>query len=281
MNVMESEIPAIAQLVRELCGVALDKTKAYLIDSRLGCLVEEYGFPSFADFCRAARADQILKNKIIDAITTQETLFFRDKSPFEALQHKMIPELIDFKAGTIHSKRIRIWSAACSTGQETYSIAMVLCELLPDIASWDINILGTDISNEALTQASLGRYSDYAIERGMTATMLAKYFIKERDGYRVKDQIRSLVRFDRCNLIKPFNGIGPFDVIFCRNVAIYFDEEVKCDLFNRLADRLLPKGWLVVGSSESLTGIDPRFVPQHHCRAVIYQPNWKRVPVMV
>jgi len=273
MNVMEAEIPVVAQLVRELCGVALDKTKGYLIDSRLGSLAEESNFSNFTDFCRAARTNPILKNKIIDAITIQETLFFRDKSPFEALQYKIIPVLIDSKAGTIHSKRVRIWSAACSTGQEAYSIAMVLCELIPDITSWDVNILGTDISNEALRQASLGRYSEYSIERGMTAPMLAKYFIKERDGYRVKDQLRAMVRFDQCNLLKPFNGMGPFDVIFCRNVAIYFDEEFKRDLFNRLADRLTPNGWLIVGSSESLAGIDPRFIPQHHCRAVLYQPN--------
>lgn len=263
----------MARLVDELCGVVLDATKGYLIDSRLGTVARAAGCANFNDLCRKARSDRTLQSQIVEAITTRETLFFRDSSPFEALKHKAIPELIDSKSDTAHPKRIRIWSAACSTGQEPYSIAMTLHDLLPDIHSWDIGILGTDITQIALAQASMGRYAAHETQRGLVPRSLRTYFHKESDGWRVKEEIRCLVHFDRRNLLEPFTDLGPFDVIFCRNVAIYFAMEVKRNLFNRLADLLVPEGYLFVGSSESLANLDPRFIPQHHCRAVFYQPN--------
>ncbi len=273
MQVTPEEIPTVARLVNELCGVMLDETKGYLIDSRLGSIAEAAGCASFSEFSQKARASRTLQNQIIDAITTQETLFFRDNSPFEALKHKAIPEMIDSKAGTPYPKRLRIWSAACSTGQEPYSIAMTLCELLPDIHSWDVNILATDISDSAVAHASLGRYAKHEVQRGMTPLMLSKYFQEEPSGWRVKEELRGMIRFDRRNLLEQHTGLGPFDIIFCRNVAIYFEIETKRKLFNRLADRLVPDGYLFVGSSESLTNLDPRFIAQHHCRSVFYQPN--------
>lgn len=273
MQVTPEEIPAVAKLVGDLCGVVLDESKGYLIDSRLGSIAEKAGCANYADFCRKARADRTVQNHIIDAITTQETLFFRDNSPFEAMKHKAIPETIDAKAGTPFPKRLRIWSAACSTGQEPYSIAMTLSDLLPDIGTWDINVLATDICDSAVAQASLGRYAKHEIQRGMAPNMLSKYFQEEPGGWRVKEELRAMIRFDRRTLLQPFTGLGPFDVIFCRNVAIYFETDVKRDLFNRLSDRLTPDGYLFVGSSESLASLDPRFIAQHHCRGVFYQPN--------
>ncbi len=277
MQITTREIPAVAQLVHKLCGVALDETKGYLIDSRLGGLVGEAGCASFSDLCEKAHGNKSLELNIIDAITTQETLFFRDESPFEALKHKAIPEAIDARASTPFPKRLRIWSAAASTGQEAYSIAMTLSELLPDIQSRDVDILATDISDSAIMQASLGRYAKHEIQRGMTSQMLSKYFQQEADGWRVKEALRSMIRFDRRNLLQPMTGLGPFDIIFCRNVAIYFNEDVKRDLFNRLSERLTPDGYLFVGSSESLANLDPRFIPQHHCRSIFYQPNRQSV----
>lgn len=273
MQVTPGEIPVVARLVRELCGVTLDETKGYLINSRLAALAEKSGCANFGEFCRKVKGNRTLELEVIDAITTQETLFMRDNSPFEALKHKAIPETLDLKAGSAFPKRLRIWSAACSTGQEPYSIGMTLCELLPDIHSWDVNILATDISDAAIRQASLGRYAKHEIARGLTPQMLLKYFEEASGGWRVKESIRYLIRFDRRNLLEPFTSLGPFDIIFCRNVAIYFETNVKRDLFHRLADRLTPDGYLFVGSSESLNTLDPRFVPQHHCRSVFYQPN--------
>ncbi len=154
---------------------------------------------------------------------------------------------------------------------------MTLSELLPDIQSRDVDILATDISDSAIMQASLGRHAKHEVQRGMTSQMLSKYFQQEADGWRVKEALRSMIRFDRRNLLQPMTGLGPFDIIFCRNVAIYFNEDVKRDLFNRLSERLTPDGYLFVGSSESLANLDPRFIPQHHCRSIFYQPNRQSV----
>jgi chemotaxis protein methyltransferase CheR len=275
VEVRPEEIPAVAQLVHQLCGIVLDASKGYLIEGRLSSLADAAGCASFSDFCRTIRTanDPALRNRVIDAITTQETLFFRDESPFEALRHRVLPDLIDSKAGAPFPKRIRIWSAACSTGQEPYSIAMALCESIPDIFAWDINILATDISNAAIKHASAGRYAKHEIERGMKPQLLLKYFQEERDHWRIRDSLRALVAFRHRNLLEPFATLGPFDVIFCRNVAIYFDPATRRDLFLRLTDRLTTDGTLFVGSAESLTDLGPAFVPLHHCQAVYYQPK--------
>lgn len=280
MQVTTEDITFVSRLVDELCGVVLDNSKAYLIESRLSELARNTGCASYRDLCMRARvsSDRALQGKIIDAITTQETLFFRDNSPFEALQHKALPELFDRKAKTPFPKRLRIWSAACSTGQEPYSLGMTLCELIPNILSWDINILATDISDAAIKTASTGWYARHEIERGMKPNLLAKYFVAQNGGWKIKDQVRSMICFQKRNLHEPFLGIGPFDIIFCRNVAIYFDAAKRRDLFFRLADRLAPDGYLFVGSSESLLDLGPRFAPQNHCRATFYQPN--RTPAM-
>ena len=215
-----------------------------------------------------------VRTKIVDAITTNETLFFRDSSPFDALQNKVIPETIDSKAGTPFAKRIRIWSAACSTGQEPYSIAMLLSDMLPDVHDWDINILGTDISDDAVARASRGWYTTHEIERGMSPARLHRYFQPENNGWRVKDSLRALCSFERRNLLGPDSARGKFDVIFCRNVAIYFTPEARqaiCSCGSRTA--LTPEGWLFVGSQESLRDLGPQFAPQQHCRAICYRPN--------
>jgi chemotaxis protein methyltransferase CheR len=275
LQITSEDISAIARIVQELCGLTLDATKGYLIESRLATIATAAGCATFQDLAQKARlpSNQTLRHEIIDAITTQETLFFRDDSPFAALQHKALPDLIDGKARTAFPKRLRIWSAACSTGQEPYSLAMTLSEILPAVATWDINILGTDISNAAIRQASMGQYAKHEIQRGMKTPLLTKYFREESAGWRIKDELRGMVTFARRNLLEPFANLGPFDVIFCRNVAIYFNAETRRNLFLRLAERLTPTGYLFVGSSECLTDLGPQFVPQHHCRGTYYQPH--------
>lgn len=273
MQVTHDDILAISRLVHDLCGLTLDASKSYLIDSRLSGIAQAAGCATFADLARKASLDKTLQNTIIDAITTQETLFFRDDSPYEALRHKVLPELFDRRASSMHPKRLRIWSAGCSTGQEPYSLAMILWELIPNIMMWDINILGTDISNHAIRQASIGQYAKYEIQRGMKAPFLTKYFHEEGQGWRVKDELRSLITFSHRNLLLPFIELGPFDIIFCRNVAIYFDIEARRDFFRRLADRLTPDGVLFVGSSECLMDCGPQFVPLPHCRTTYYMPR--------
>lgn len=275
MRVTPDELKILARLVNDLCGVVLDENKGYLIESRLSKVAEDAGCKNFSELYYKARYEnnKAIQIKIIDAITTHETLFFRDTSPFEALQHKVLPDLFDAKAKTAAPKRIRIWSAACSTGQEPYSVAIVLHEILPDIATWDIKITATDISDSAIQQASIGRFRDIEIQRGLKPEILEKYFIREPNSWKIKDEIRAMVAYRRLNLLESFAGIGPFDVILCRNVAIYFDAMARKSLFERLIKELTPEGYLFVGSSESLTDLGPQFVPQHHCRAIFYQPN--------
>lgn len=274
MKLSPGDVDAICGLVNDLCGVYLDDSKGYLIENRLGELAQRAGCKSYAELARKARHtnDIKLRNQIIDAITTNETLFFRDNSPFEALRHKALPELIDSKAGSLYPKRLRFWSAACSTGQEPYSIAMTLCEMLPDVYSWDINILGTDISDDAVTRASRGWYAAHEIARGLAPQMLHKYFRAEANGWRVKDELRAMVTFQRRNLLEPFVGLGKFDVVMCRNVAIYFTPEARRDLFFRIAATMNPDGYLFVGSQESLSDLGLQFSPKAHCRALFYRP---------
>ena len=275
------DIHEIAGLVSDLCGIVLDESKGYLIESRLSGIAEANDCTTFSELCVEIRFDnnQKLKNDVIDAITTNETLFFRDESHYEALHHKAIPELIDAKAKTAFPKRLRLWSAACSTGQEPYSLAILLHELIPNIETYDIQILATDISDAAIQQASSGCYSNFEIERGMNPESLNTYFEKTPKGWKVKDRLRSLVQFKKMNLLQPFNQLGMFDVVFCRNVAIYFDGEGRRDLFERIVNQMTPEGVLIVGSSESLMDLGPQFEPQHYCRAIFYQPHRVAAPV--
>jgi len=274
MQVTPQDMLFVAKLVDELCGIVLDDTKGYLVESRLAELAKARGCSSYGQLVQQARAtsDRALQNQIIDAITTRETLFFRDNSPFEALQYKVLPHLIDAKQKTATPRRLRLWSAACSTGQEPYSLAISLMETIGNVAGWDIQILATDIADAAIKQASAGTYAAHEIQRGMKPELLNRYFTPITGGWRVKDNVRSMVAFQKRNLLQSFTEVGSHDIIFCRNVAIYFDAAKRRDLFNRLTERLNRGGYLFVGSSESLLDLGPRFQPQHHCRATFYQP---------
>jgi len=270
------EIKLLSKYIYGLSGIDLDHKKAYLFEARLGPLVEENGFSSYSELHQKARSDgtKMFEKKIVDAITTNETLFFRDTAPFEMLQHRVIPDLIDrrtAKASGLLPTPIRIWSAACSTGQEIYSIAMLLKELLPDMIKYRIKLLGTDISDAAVAQSSLGKYNKFEIERGLSKDKLQKYFKLDGNYWRIRNEIRAMATFRKLNLMLPLGGLGKFDIIFCRNVAIYFSLEDRKKLFAKLASLLEPDGYLIIGSTESLTGIYPRFKPRRHIRAVYYQ----------
>ena len=248
----------------------------YLLETRLGKLLEMEGCRSYAELYQKARqnSDKLLEKKVIDAITTNETLFFRDGSPFELLQHKILPEIIDarnFKAFGTANPTVRIWSAACSTGQEVYSIAMVLKELLGDLKKYNITLLGTDLSDAAITQASAGQYNKFEIERGLKSDKLQRYFTASGPTWKIKDEIRYMATFKKINLLDSLSALGKFDIIFCRNVAIYFTLEDRKKLFHRLADLLEPDGYLIIGSTESLMGICDRFVPKRHLKSIFYQ----------
>ena len=274
LTATERDIEAISSLVEELCGIHLDSTKGYLVESRLSELAERHRCDSYSALAmQASKATNVeLRRDIVDKMTTNETSFFRDFAPFDAFQHKVVPNIIDAREATAFGNRIRIWSAGCSTGQEPYTIGIVLSEMLGDLSSWDISILGTDISNDAIRSASLGIFPDHHISRGLPGRLRDKYFTQRGKEWQVRDEIRSLVRFQRANLLESFTFFGQFDIIFCRNVAIYFTRDVRIDLFQRFADSLAADGYLFVGSAEAMSDLRHRFYPENHCGATVYCP---------
>jgi chemotaxis protein methyltransferase CheR len=272
IKIKPDEIQLISKYIYGLSGIHIEAAKAYLIETRLGRILESENCSSFSEFYRKAKADssKTLEKKILDAITTNETLFFRDANPFELLQHKILPEVIDRKASKPGHAPIRIWSAACSTGQEVYSIAIVIKELLGN-TPLDIQLLGTDLSDAAVKQASYGSYNKFEIERGLPRERLQRYFTADGANWKIKDPIRVMASFRKFNLMHPFSGMGKFDIIFCRNVAIYFTLEDRKKLFQKIANVLEPDGFLIIGSTESLTGVCPQFLPKRHLKSIFYQ----------
>jgi len=265
-----------SKYIRDLTGIQIEPSKTYLIESRLGSLLVDYGCSSYAELYRKAKTDpgRSIEKRIIDQITTHETSFFRDAAPFEMLKHKILPELIDRRTARSGAKQpvvIRIWSAGCSTGQEVYSIAIAVREVVGDAARCRIKITGTDISADALTRASQGVYSELEIQRGLTTKQADQYFVRLGQKWKIKDEIRAMVFFKKMSLLEPLTGLGVFDVIFCRNVAIYFNPEDRRQLFHRIAQVLEPDGYLIIGSTESLAGVCSQFQASRHLRSVFYQ----------
>ena len=272
IRLQPEEQKSLAQYVYSVCAISLDESKGYLLEGRLAGLVEETRCGSYGALVQRARSDstRALERRIVDAITTNETFFFRDTAPFDLLRHKIVPELIDRRART-GAARIRIWSAACSTGQELYSIAILLKELLGDPDRYGVRLLGTDISDQAVSRASRGLFNPIEISRGLTDNLRTKYFAPVAGGWQIRDEIRAMVSFKKLNLMTDFSFLGRFDAIFCRNVAIYFNEPDRISLFERIERALEPGGYLLIGAMESLNGICPQFESKRHLRSVFYQ----------
>jgi chemotaxis protein methyltransferase CheR len=271
--ITREEMPVWSRYIQEICGIHLDDSKGYLLETRLGGLLSEAGASNFSELFYKAKADSTtkLRGKIIEAFTTNETSFFRDTSPFDLLRHKLIPEMVDRHSKNGGRIPIRIWSAACSTGQEAYSTGIVLKELLGDLTRYDIRILGTDISNKVVAQASYGEYNRLELDRGLGSEALTRHFSVSGERWRIRDEIRAMATFRTMNLLEPFSFPQPFDIIFCRNVAIYFTEADKTRLFHNLARFLAKDGGLIIGSTESISGLCPELEPKRYLRTVFYQ----------
>ena len=268
------EIASWSRYVHEISGIALDETKGYLIETRLRPLLAETSATNYSELLRRTRADasNILRKKVVESITTNETSFFRDAAPFELLRNKLIPELIDLRTRAGQPRApIRIWSAACSTGQEAYSTAIVFKEVVPDLSRYDVRILGTDISNRAVAQASYAEYSKLEIQRGLPEASLHRHFTPVGEKWRVRDDLRALATFRTMNLLEPFAFPAPFDLIFCRNVAIYFNEADKSRLLRSLVRSLAREGALLLGSTETIGTCCPDLEPKRYLRSVFYQ----------
>lgn len=276
LKITPEEYSLFTKYIGDISGIALDDSKQYLIETRLNPLINELGCRTFAELYHKARIDETetIQRKIIDKISTNETYFFRDKAPFDLLQHKIVPDLIDKRKKTLPPGmplRIRIWCAASSTGQEVYSIAIVLRELHLDPEKYQITLLGTDISNTAIAQASQGRYNKFEITRGLPPEKAQKYFYTDGDYWQVKDEIRAMVVFRKVNLMESLMGLGKFDIILCRNVAIYFPNHQRKRLYEKIASVLVPDGYLMIGATESLTNDTTQFSPYQYLRAIYYQ----------
>ena len=265
-----------SQLVYNHSGIALGPEKTYLFENRLGEVAKIVGCPNLAELCRRAKTNLTpdLRDMIVEAMTTNETLFFRDTSPFEVMKKKIIPDIVKRKSGT--SKVLRIWSAACSTGQEAYSIAIMLNEFFPEIVStWNIEILGTDISSKVVNKATSGRYSQIEVNRGLPIAYLIKYFKQEASEWIISDKIRRMCKFKKLNLKDNLFTLGSFDVIFCRYVLIYFDLQGKQKIFRDFIKLLGNDGILFLGSSETIFGITDDFQRSAFGEAIYYKLKQK------
>lgn len=266
IQVDDDQMQAVASYVRAVSGIVLSPSKGYLVETRLRPLLDEHELESFGALIERAESDPsgVLRGAIIDAISTQETSFFRDDKPFRFLADYFVPRHV------ARNKRLDVWCAAASTGQEIYSLAMILEEVLDDLDRYDIRILGTDISEAALTYCSQARYSRLEVSRGVSAERLRRHFSKEGKTWKLNDELRALIAFRQLNLMEPLGEIGPFDLILCRNVAIYFSIEDRRKLFDRISERLRPEGVLLVGSTESLAGVTDRLERREHGGVVYY-----------
>jgi len=265
----ETQFRAISTLVKSICGIDLHDGKKELVKARLAKRIRLLGLQSFDDYIRLVRED-VGGNELtgmLDSLSTNLTFFFRESAHFEYLRSVAIPRLIEQRRP---QGRLRIWSAGCSTGEEPYSLAMLLLEHFPALRGWDVRILATDLSTRVLAQAREGVYDASRVKQ-VPAALAGKYFEPDpRNGesYRVSGAARAMVTFARLNLMERWPMTGPFDVIFCRNVMIYFDKPTQEDLVRRFHALLSPGCLLVVGHSESLTGVAHAF---HYVRPAVYQ----------
>jgi chemotaxis protein methyltransferase CheR len=251
----------VSAFLKSEAAIVLEPGKEYLVESRLGPVARREGHATLDAFLEVAAkspARSPVRHMIVDALTTNETLFFRDFHPFEALRTEIIPALLRRR---VTVRRLNIWSAASSTGQEAYSIAMLLLEHFPQLAGWDVKILGTDLSTTVVEHARCGSYSQLEVNRGLPAPLLVKYFQSIDDRWIVKPELRKLTEFKPMNLIQPWPIMPPFDLIFLRNVLIYFDPASKKQILKRLKGCLLPHGVLFLGAPETTLTIDPEWEP--------------------
>lgn len=247
----------VRALMQKESAIVLDETKDYLLDTRLDKLAKDLAIASVAELVRQARAGAPrICTSIVESLTTQETLFFRDVRPFDALRTQVLPPLI---AARQTSRSLTIWSAACSTGQEPYSIAMMFLEHFPDVAKWPVRIVATDLAENALTRARQGRFQQLEVNRGLPAAYLIKYFERSGVDWQIKESVRKMVEFSRLNLLEPWPLTLRPDVVLMRNVLIYFGADTKRTIFTRLCSVLHPDGALFLGSAESPLSLDPEW----------------------
>lgn len=259
----------LCKLLKDQSGLALAGDKQYLVESRLLPLARKAGLASLADLVSKLRdGGDRLAVDVVHAMTTNESFFFRDKIPFDHFRDTIMPALLAARAP---ERRIRIWCAAASTGQEPYSLAICLNEMKDRIAGWRIEIVGTDLSTAVLEKAKAGLYTQFEVQRGLPIQMLVKYFAQVGEMWQIAADIRAMVQYRPLNLLADFTHLGSFDLVFCRNVLIYFDQDTKIGVLNRIARSTAPHGYLVLGAAETVVGLTDAFKPAPDRRG-LYAP---------
>lgn len=271
MPISPTDFDFVRAMVRKESAIALEPGKEYLVESRLTTLARQVGLVTADQLIEEVRRkpDNGLRYKIVEAMTTNETSFFRDVAPFDALREHVLPDLIARRAA---QKSLRIWCGAASTGQEPYSLAMLIREHFPALASWRVEIVATDISREVLDRAHTGRYSQLEVNRGLPASMLVKYFEKEGIAWRVKAPLRDMITFREMNLIGSWTGVDNADIVMMRNVLIYFDVTIKKQILANVRRVMRADGYFMLGSAESTMNIDDKYKRVPVGRTSCYQP---------
>lgn len=259
-------------LLYEKSGLVVTPDKSYLLDSRLTPIAKKWNFSSLEMMTTQLRGipDQKLVKDIVEAMTTNETSFFRDTKPFQLFQDVVLPHMLQHRTA---KKSVRIWCAASSSGQEPYSLSMILKEREAQLRGWRFEIVATDLSEEILDQARKGVYTQFEVQRGLPIQYLMKYFDQAGDTWKLKDEIRNSVQFSIFNLLGDMGRLGTFDVIFCRNVLIYFDEKTKAGVLEKMSKILENDGFLFLGGAETVLGITDKFAPMPDRRGLYTKPG--------
>jgi chemotaxis protein methyltransferase CheR len=277
--VRDDAFNTLAQLVRDRSGLALDRDKEYLLETRLASVARKHNLASveaLAGALRGAPRADVVRD-VVEAMTTNESFFFRDVGAFKTLRETILPRLIAARAAR---RELRIWCAACSSGQEPYSIAMILDEYRDRFAGWRVDLLATDLSTEMIGRCHSGLYSHFEVQRGLPVQYLTKFFKKEGDGWAIAPALRKAVEFRPFNLLDEPAGFGTFDIILCRNVLIYFDIDDKAKILDRLARHLAGDGALFLGGAETVLGITETLVPRADL-AGVFVPAPRRIAISV
>jgi chemotaxis protein methyltransferase CheR len=260
----------LRKMLKDRSGLVLSADKQYLVESRLLPVARKNSINGLGDLVQQLKGGaEKLTVEVVEAMTTNESFFYRDKIPFDHFREAILPALHQARAS---QKRLRIWCAAASTGQEPYSLAMCLKEQSDRFAGWRIEILGTDLSTEGLEKAKAGLYSQFEVQRGLPIQMLVKYFSQVGELWQLSAGVRAMVQYRAFNLLNDFSHFGAFDVVFCRNVLIYFDQETKSGVLERIARTMEPDGYLVLGAAETVVGLTESFTPMSDRRG-LYVPN--------
>lgn len=267
-----AEFDYMRAMLKEASGLVLSEQKQYLLESRLAPILRETGIESLSTLVAKLKlpGSEELQGSVVQAMTINESFFFRDKTPFENFTNIMLPALMASPRAV--NRQLRIWCAAASTGQEPYSLAILLKEMEAELSGWNIEIIGTDLSEEVLEKAKAGLYSQFEVQRGLPIQLLVKYFQQTGSLWQIDSSIRSMVTYKHFNLLEDYTALGTFDIIFCRNVLIYFDPPTKSDMLSRMAARMRPSGYLVLGAAETVIGISEDFKPVSDARGLYALP---------